>query len=106
LHTEGVDPEAPVPPAIFHTLLENALTHNRYMEPTVCFRLESEPLCDGWHYTLRAPLNGTASALDREGTGLRYVKARLRESFGDAWSLTSAPQGDAWTTVIELRHST
>ena len=103
LHVESVDPEAPVPPAVFHTLLENALTHNRYTEPTVCFRLESESLHDGWRYTLRAPRNGHAPASDREGTGLRYVKARLRESFGDAWSLTSTPRNGTWTTVIELR---
>jgi len=31
------------------------------------------------------------------------VKARLRESFGTAWSLTSTPQDGTWTTVIELR---
>ena len=103
LQVEGVDPEAPVPPAIFHTLLENALTHNRYTAPTVCFQLDGESLADGWRYTLRTPRNGHASAADREGTGLRYVKARLRESFGTAWSLTSTPQNGAWTTVIDLR---
>ena len=103
LQVEGVDPEAPVPPAIFHTLLENALTHNRYTAPAVCFELDGELLADGWRYTLRTPRNGHASAADREGTGLRYVKARLRESFGTAWSLTSTPQNGAWTTVIDLR---
>jgi hypothetical protein len=103
LHVEGVDPEAPVPPAVFHTLLENALTHNRYAAPTVCFRLEGERLGDGWRYTLHAPLNGRAPAIGREGTGLRYVKARLRESVGDAWSLTSTPRNGTWATTIELR---
>jgi hypothetical protein len=105
LQVEGVDPEAPVPPAIFHTLLENALTHNRYTDPTVCFQLDGELLAGGWRYTLHAPLNGHAPAIDREGTGLRYVKARLRESFGEAWSLASTPRNDTWTTVIELRDS-
>ena len=103
LQVEGVAPKAPVPPAIFHTLLENALTHNRYTAPIVCFQLEGEPLGDGWRYTLRTPHNGHAPAADREGTGLRYVKARLRESFGTAWSLTSTLQDGTWTTVIELR---
>ena len=104
LQIEGVDPEAPVPPAVFHTLLENALTHNRYTMPTVCFRLDGAPLDDGWRYTLHTPRTGSAPAMiDREGTGLRYVKARLRESFGDGWSLTSTPQNGVWTTVIELR---
>jgi len=104
LQVEGVDPEAPVPPAVFHTLLENALTHNRYTDPTVCFQLEGEPIGDGWRYTLCTPHNDRASASDREGTGLRYVKARLRESFGEAWSLTSTPRNGTWTTVIELRN--
>jgi len=103
LQVEGIAPEAPVPPAIFHTLLENALTHNRYTASTVYFALDGEPLGDGWRYTLRTPRNGHAPAADREGTGLRYVKARLRESFGTAWSLTSTPRGGAWTTVIDLR---
>lgn len=103
LQVEGVEPEAPVPPAIFHTLLENALTHNRYTAPTVCFQLTGDSLDSGWRYTLRTPRNGPASAEGREGTGLRYVRARLRESFGEAGSLTSTSRNGTWTTIIELR---
>ena len=38
----------------------------------------------------------------REGTGLRYVKARLEESFADRWTMTAGPVEGGWRTVIEL----
>jgi LytS/YehU family sensor histidine kinase len=114
LRTEGVNAEALVPPAIFHTLLENALTHNRYREREVHFRLRGERVAGGYRYVLRAPLQaGETCPVDgdpddrADGTGLRYVKARLREQYGSAWALRSgltddSPDGPAWVTTIDI----
>ena len=38
----------------------------------------------------------------REGTGLRYVKARLEESFPGRWTMAAGPVEGGWRTVIEL----
>jgi hypothetical protein len=39
------------------------------------------------------------------GTGLRYVRARLEESFPGAWTLVQREVAEGWETVIELRGS-
>lgn len=108
---ERVDEDAPVPPALFHTLLENALTHNRYDEP-VTFRLRAESLSGGRRYVLVAPVNVETADTDQadpvgeEGTGLRYVKARLREQYGDDWAVRAGFETDgnelAWITTIDV----
>jgi hypothetical protein len=37
-----------------------------------------------------------------EGTGSRYVKMRLEESFPGAWRLRSGPLNDGWVVEIDL----
>ena len=49
-----------------------------------------------------APMAGETSTEPREGTGLRYVRARLEEAYGAAWSLTSGAGPAGWTTEIEV----
>jgi LytS/YehU family sensor histidine kinase len=159
LDTEGLTPGATVPPALFHTLLENALTHNRYDAAHVRFQLRETAVDGGRRYTFSAPRTddadafgdapasdttardaapndaflppssgdegdwapasaatravSTASAPASEktagsnGTGLRYVKARLRECYGDAWALRAGPGTDGdgapvWRTTITI----
>jgi LytS/YehU family sensor histidine kinase len=36
---DGVDQRAFLPPAIFHTLIENAISHNGYREGRIAFHL-------------------------------------------------------------------
>jgi hypothetical protein len=110
LVSDGVDAAQRVPPAIFHTLLENALTHNAYAGGAV-FRLEAADAANGRRvFRLRSPLErgegerGSAGESGRggEGRGHAYVKARLQEAFGDAWSFTAAPNGGEWLDAIEM----
>ena len=69
-----------------------------------------EPLKADARYTLvaegRRQEEAAATAVDRgqtrEGTGLRYIKARLEESFPGAWSLTGEPVAAGWRTTIEI----
>lgn len=43
LDVEGVDTTEAVPPALFHTLIENGLTHNHLPAGTLRFALHSQP---------------------------------------------------------------
>lgn len=104
LQTELEIPAAQVPPALFHTLVENAVTHGEATADTV-FQLSQRRGDGELRYVFQAPLptpfdvrEGTAA----EGTGLRYVRARLQECFGDAWSLTQGPRGQVWQTEISV----
>jgi hypothetical protein len=104
LDAVGVDEARQLPPAVLHTLIENALTHNHYPQGAT-FHVQETRAGDRRRYELLCPPGrqheqapGVAT-----GTGLDYVRARLAESFADRWRLTDgrAPDG-GWTTCIEV----
>ncbi len=113
--TEGLA----VPPALLHTLMENGLTHLLPRAGRQDFELTVERRAAGTRLALLArgerqagpetvSIDPGAPAADgsgggREGTGLRYVKARLEESFPGAWTLAGAAVPEGWETVIEVR---
>lgn len=102
LHVHNVDPNARVPPAIFHTLLENALTHNHYDDGAL-FTLEEQVEGDNRVYRLRSPLCSEGRAKSAGGMGHSYIRARLRNAFGERWRFLSgtAAQGQ-WVDTIEV----
>jgi hypothetical protein len=102
LDAEGVDANATLPPAIFHTLIENAITHNSYDEADVVFTLREERTKHARRYVLDAPARHDQPANAGAGLGLRYIKARLEESFPGRWSVESAPFASSWRTIIEV----
>lgn len=105
LAVHGADERALVPPALFHTLIENGLTHLLPRDGRLDFELQAAPAAGRIRYRLlargeRQPApDGSAT---REGTGLRYIKARLEESFTGRWTLAGGPIADGWETVIEI----
>ena len=106
LEVTGVDEDALVPPALFHTLVENGLTHLLPVDGQIRFFLRGETGAGFVRYTLTVQGRCQADPKEadvREGTGLRYLKARLEESFSGRWSLHAGPVTAGWETVIELR---
>ena len=98
LQVEGVDADRLVPPAMFHTLVENAITHAP-AAAAVTLRLRASAADDKVRYVFESP---AGEDTPREGGGTRYIKARLREAWGNAWTLTQGRSGDVWRTVIEV----
>jgi hypothetical protein len=109
LTTTGVDERDLVPPALFHTLIENGLTHLLPRDGRQSFELVAAPEGRRTRYVMRAfgeratPAPGAGA---RAGTGLRYIEARLEESFPGDWRCTSGPTADGWETRIEVRRAT
>ncbi len=102
LHVRNVDPNARVPPAIFHTLLENALTHNQYPAGAV-FTLEEQVEGENRVYRLRSRLCSEARAKSAGGTGHSYIRARLRNAFGERWRFLSGTAAEGqWVDTIEI----
>ena len=106
LDSEGVDRAQPIPPAVLHTLIENAMTHNAYREGKVRFTLEQ--MNEGTWRELRlcVPLVGEPRPARIDGGGLRYVRARLEESLPGHWSLKLGAEDGAWVTQIGLGQPT
>ncbi|GGG12497.1 hypothetical protein GCM10011344_11450 [Dokdonia pacifica] len=101
---EGINYEEKIPPGILHTLLENGITHNLPLEDnSITFKLTFESNNDYKCYTFltfAAPINHETTK--KEGTGLKYIKARLTESYNKQWDLTSEPMNNGWKNTIKI----
>jgi hypothetical protein len=119
LEHHGLDLETPVPPALFHTLIENGITHSEGRARHRVFALSGEVRGGITRFVLVAPVadegaptspaahvNGKNCTRKRagDGTGLRYVKARLEESFPGRWQLDAGPTPEGWRSTIEIRN--
>jgi hypothetical protein len=103
LRAPNVRLDAQVPPAIFHTLIENALTHNDYQEGAVFVLEESAATRGRRTYRLRTPLTREPGTRGPPGKGHSYVQARLREVFGENWRFSSDRGGPGeWLDAIEV----
>ena len=106
LEQSGIDPTDLIPPAIFHTVLENGITHS-LPPPGGClrFQLSFERTGQHKHYRLLAcaparPAEHGGKA--GSGTGFQYIVARLQESYGTGWTFHSAAVPEGWLTSITI----
>jgi hypothetical protein len=95
LEVDGVDGARLVPPAVFHTLVENAITHGSAARQ-VTMRLS----CSARGFVFESPIDPTEDRDVQPGSGTRYIEARLREAFGDAWTFRQGRVGDVWRAEI------
>jgi len=101
LELDAVDLAAPIPPAVIHTLIENAITHNRYRNPEVVFRLAESRVDGRRSLVFTCPLEDGGRPVRGTGVSLDYVRVRLQESFRGDYELLSGPRGDVcWRTEI------
>ena len=104
LSTAGIDPNAMVPPAVIHTIVENAIVHNKPASNHVRLQLSAERENGFLCYTFSVPSKNspTEQREIKEGTGFRYIKTRLEECYGQNWRFQSAREGDSWKTQIRV----
>jgi LytS/YehU family sensor histidine kinase len=102
LQTEGIEAQRLVPPTVFHTLVENAVTHGPSSQGDVLLRLAAAHKGGHVQYTFESPLDAREETKFEPGDGTRYIEARLSEVWGDAWSMRQAPVGSTWQVQIEV----
>ena len=93
-----------IPPAIIHTLIENALSHNVYDGVLTEFKLLIKQNNERISLELKTPIvykNNSIKQLT-SGAGYRYINARLTESFSEDYSFYSESQGENWYSKIEI----
>ena len=106
LHAGQMDEEAPVPPLILHTLIENGFTHSFKPNEEGQFWISCEKENRLVRYTLKnngsllskLPLDGQVE----EGMGIKYVKSRLEESYPGKWELQYGMRDAMWEVIITL----
>ena len=90
-----------LPPALIHTLIENGVTHSEPCEGKVTFLLEAQK--EGSTTTLGLQVWGRFDLKPQrqEGTGIKYIKSRLEESFSNGWTFEQqASDRTTWQTRI------
>ncbi len=104
LNVIDADEEAVIPPMVFHTLIENGLTHGYEHKMTGVFTLQMKRTPESIVYTLSN--DGVFNPDDTKGStgfGSKYIKARLEESYPERWSFQSHQTDTGWESIIEIR---
>ena len=102
---EGLDMEQEIPPGVLHTLLENGITHSIAGEDnSIRFKLIYKANTNFRSYTFLTFAAGVrpGSNVREKGTGFKYIKARLRESYQDKWDFISEPTSEGWKSTIKI----
>jgi len=106
LQTEGITGDEMIPPAVFHTLVENGITHGYSGKEDALFSL-TKTVTE--HDTCYKMFNNgkvkTASEHKSSGSGLHYIEARLEAWKPGLWTLKGGPVGNGWETVITVKAS-
>ncbi len=119
LQTNIINMNHTIPPAIFHTLIENGVTYNLSNSDSICFMILEQLIKNGKEYQITVNYNGDCTNLSTEeenkikkqfnsstkiveGTGIKYIKSRLTESYGARWKLIFFGNETIWVTKIEI----
>jgi len=103
LKTAGIQPDEQIPPAIFHTLIENGVKYGSQTDKGVEFLIEREGISSGRRYRIFNTCPKQESAISEpDGTGMRYIKSRLEESYGKSWQLKSGFVENGYQCTIEI----
>jgi sensor histidine kinase YesM len=100
----NIDDNDKIPPAIIHTILENGITHSLPPEQgCTCFSLSFTKESGYKQYTLlTVAKNRKSRRAKSSGTGFKYIKARLNESYGSNWEFDSYAVEAGWLTLIKI----
>ena len=106
----GVDSNEIIPPAVLHTIVENGVTHSKPNENgEVVFILNYTRDKQEKKYSIlvKAQIEDKVSYDENTnrvlGTGTKYIKSRLRESYGDKWTYISNRTDEGWLTEIIIK---
>ena len=101
---ENIDQTQLIPPAILHTLVENGITHSKTpSNGKIKFKLSAENMDNTVKYSLKVFATDRGGNSSGSGTGLKYIRSRLTESYGKNWSLESGETNNGWLTEIKIQ---
>ena len=106
METQDIDDRETIPPMIFHTLVENGLTHGYENKTTGKFILQQIKNPDSIKYLLTN--DGEFNSEDTKGStgfGAKYIKGRLEESYPNRWKFISNRSAHGWESIIEIRNN-
>jgi sensor histidine kinase YesM len=105
METLDIDEQDTIPPMIFHTLVENGLSHGYGNKIAGTFTLQRIKNSDCTKYILSN--DGDFNSEEPKGStgfGAKYVKGRLEESYPNSWRFISKRLAQGWESIIEIRN--
>ena len=108
LKISDIDLDNKVPPMIFHTLIENGITHGFGSENGGTFELTCHQDEQIIRYNLRNKIEDRYITIKKdsadvsEGMGIKYVRTRLEESYPGNWDLEFGGQNGYWEVRITI----
>lgn len=104
LVTRALTNDECIPPLIFHTLIENAITHSAMEKKEGTFLLTRQEQETAIYYTLSHNCGyGSSSTTASSGVGMKYVRTRLEEQYPQRWRITETKGRGWWKTTIEIQ---
>jgi LytS/YehU family sensor histidine kinase len=105
LETIDIDEKDTIPPMIFHTLIENGITHGYENKIAGTFKLQrvKNSNCTKYVLTNDGDFNPEESK-GSTGFGAKYIKGRLEESYPGKWDFTSSKTAGGWESIVEIRN--
>ena len=98
-----------LPPGIIHTLVENGVSHNKYIVADVEFILERYITKQQVTFCLFTPLgkkrNKSSAGIEGgigSGTGTQYIHAQLEQAFGGHYEMSTEQTPTHWLTRISI----
>jgi len=102
LRLEGIKNGEKIPPMVFHTLVENGITHGYAGKEAGIFVLSRDERADKVRFTLYNDGAAGEKGVESNGLGLKYVRARLEEAYGRKWQLDSRAVEGGWAVTIDI----
>ena len=103
LSVEGIEGNEKIPPGIFHALIENGTTHGYKKKRSGKFSIMKESRAKCTRYIVfNDSENEDIQEEMEKGTGMKYIEARLEESFQGLWKLSSHRVNEGWEVVIDI----
>ncbi len=96
-----VNEQEKLPPSVLRNLIENALTHNAYGQGSYVFELQESKNYNYRQFRFTAPYLSDSSETPDDGTGIKYIKARLDESY-ETWTFAHGPEKGNWITTLTV----
>ena len=102
LETDNIPEKAFIPPALILTLVENGITHNRNEKDSVAQKLTFYQSPGFKEFKVQSGGVIKKTVPIRDGTGFKYIKARLEESYPGKWEFCSQPIENGWESIIRI----
>lgn len=95
-----------IPPTTLQTLVGNVFKHAEITDPTDPARIEIEVKDKGYAITVSNKRRRGALTGVSHGTGMRNLRARMRYSYGDSFSMLEEKEGNYYQLRIDVQFIT